>query len=165
MFNDALIGALIGGIVGALGMIVIFITRKQKYNKLLTSIANLNAEYTAPFYYASASRYQKSWKVYDSYGILYVIGNTVYFKTNTAATPWAFNLAECRVQQEANWRKLKWFSITTSQGEKYYFDSFKMGAFINNSDETLRALSFINSKLTASATVHKPPPPPPPPAS
>jgi hypothetical protein len=57
-----------------------------------------------------------------------------------------FNLAESKLQQEPNWRLLKWFSITTPTGEKHYFDSQKMGLFINNSDETVRALNLFKSK-------------------
>lgn len=151
-------GALFGAIGGIIGIIIVFIARKQKSNNLLTSVKEPGIEYSAPFYYASSSRYQKSWKVYDSYGILYIIGKTVYYKTNTKAAPWAFSLAECRVQEEADWRKLKWFSITAPNGEKYYFDSYKMGAFANDSSETLKALTFIKSKMPV---VHPPPPPPP----
>ena len=150
-------GALFGVIGGIIGVIIVFIARKQKSNNLMASIKEPGVEYSAPFYYASSTRYQKAIKVYDSYGILYLIGRTVYYKSSAAATPWAFNLEECRVQQEADWRKLKWFSITTPTGEKYYFDSYKMGAFANDSSETLRALALIRSKMSAT-----PPPPPPP---
>ncbi len=150
-----LVGAICGAIGAIIGIIIVFISRQQKYTKLTTSIMEPGVEYSAPFYYASASRYQKALKVYDSYGILYLIGRTVYYKTNASATPWAFNLAECRVQEEADWRKLKWFSITTPTGEKYYFDSYKMEAFANDSNETLRALALIRSKISV------PPPPPP----
>lgn len=151
-----LMGALFGAIGAIIGIIIVVIARKQKSGNLLASINEPGVEYSAPFYYASSSRYQKSFKVYDSYGLLYIIGKTVYYKTSSAAAPWAFNLAECRVQQEADWRKLKWFSITTPNGQKYYFDSYKMGAFANDSNETLNALTFIRSKMSVSS----PPPPP-----
>ena len=153
-----LTGAIFGAIGAIIGIIIVFISRQQKYTKLTTSIKEPGVEYSAPFYYASSSRYQKALKVYDSYGILYIIGRTVYYKTSASATPWAFNLTECRVQEEADWRKLKWFSITAPTGEKYYFDSYKMGTFANNSSETLKALALLKSKISIP---HPPPPPPP----
>ncbi|HYM95097.1 MAG TPA: hypothetical protein VET23_13210 [Chitinophagaceae bacterium] len=147
-------GALLGAIGGIIGIIIVFFMRSQRYNNLMKGITDPGVQYSALFYYASPNRYQKSFKFYDSYGILYLIGNTVYYKTSTTGTPIAFNLAECRVQQEPDWRKLKWLSISTPAGEKYYFVSFKQGAFVNNSDETLKALSIFRSKIPG------PPPPP-----
>jgi len=141
-------GALLGAIGALIGIIIVISARKQKFNKLMASVTDPGVQYSALFYYASPNRYQKSMKVYDSYGVLYLIGNTVYYKTSPKVTPLAFNLRECKVQQEADWRKLKWFSITTPSGEKYYFDSFKQGAFVNNSDETLKALSLFKSKAS-----------------
>lgn len=161
---DFLIGAIIGAVASTIIMIIIIISRQQKFKNVLASIKEPGIEYSAPFFYASSGRYQKSWKVYDAFGVLYLIGNSVYFKSGTSSVPWVFNLAECRVQQEADWRRLKWFSITAANGEKYYFDSFKIGAFSNNSSETLRALSLIQSKLSVQQSpLHTPPPPPPPP--
>ena len=150
-------GALFGAIGAIIGIIIVLAAKKNKYNKLMSSLTELGIEYSALFYYASPGRFQKSLKIYDSYGILYLIGNTVYYKTKVGGTPLAFNLKECTIQQEADWRKLKWFSITTPAGQKYYFDSFKTGAFSNNSDETLKAFSLFRSKITGSS----PPPPPP----
>lgn len=152
-------GAIIGAIGGIIGLIIVFMLKNQKYKKLLSSINEPGIEYSGPFYFASSRRYQKSFKVYDSYGILYIIGKTIYYKASTTTAPWTFNLAECSVQEEADWRRLKWFSITAPNGEKYYFDSFKMGAFANDSTETLKALALIKSKMSVS---HPPPPPPPP---
>lgn len=157
-----LTGAIAGAIGAIIGLILVFAFRNQKYKKLMASIKEPGVEYSGLFYYASSSRYQKSFKVYDSYGILYIIGRIVYYKTSSSATPWAFKLSECRVQQEADWRKLKWFSITAPNGEKYYFDSFKMGAVSNNSSETLRALAIIQSKTGIGSTTSVPHPPPPP---
>ena len=144
-----LTGAIIGGIVGLLVVVFSFFIKEQRFNKVLKSITDPGIQYTALFHYASANRYQKSFKFFDSYGVLYLVGNTVYYKTSTTGTPVAFNLAECKLQQEANWRMLKWFSITTSSGEKYYFNSNKMGAFKNNSDETLKALELFKSKMSS----------------
>lgn len=152
-----LTGALFGAIGAVIGIIIVLIARSQKFNSLKASLKEPGVEYSALFYYASPERYQKSLKVYDSVGILYLVGRTVYYKSKTSATPWVFNLSECRVQQEADWRKLKWFSITAPNGQKYYFDSYKMGAFSNDSSETLRALSLIQSKMPV--PVSTPPPP------
>ena len=37
--------------------------------------------------------------------------------------------------------------VTTPVVEKHYFNSHKMGAFVNNSDETLRWLGVIHVKI------------------
>jgi hypothetical protein len=141
-----LIGAIVGAVVGVAMVIIIFQTRKQKYDKIMKSITSEGVEYSALFYYASSSRYKKSFKFFDSYGALYLIGSNLYYKTSTVQPPMTFDLAESKLQQESNWRLLKWFSITTPTGEKHYFDSQKMGLFINNSDETVRALNLYKSK-------------------
>ncbi len=60
-----------------------------------------------------------------------------------------FDLTQCTAQLEPNWRMLKWFSITTPTGEKHYFDSHKMGAFVNNSDETLKGFAAVKAKMAA----------------
>ena len=103
-------------------------------------------EYSALYHYASFKRYKQSIKFFDSYGVLYLIGNTVYYKTTPEATPMDFNLNECDVQSEEDWRMLKWFSIIRPSGEKFYFNSQKMGLFKNNSEETLKGLAVLQAK-------------------
>ena len=93
-----LTGAIIGGIVGLLVVIFSFFIKEQRFNKVLKSITDPGIQYAALFHYASANRYQKSFKFFDSYGVLYLVGNTVYYKTSTTGTPVAFNLAECKLQ-------------------------------------------------------------------
>lgn len=154
-----LVGAICGAIGAIIGLIIVFLAKQQKTSNLEKSIAGQPVEYSGFFYYASPNRYQKGFKVYDSTGLLYLIGNTVYYKTSTTSNPIAFNLSECRIQQEPDWRRLKWFSITTPAGVKYYFDSFKMGAFTNDSNETLKALSLFQSRASAPAGGSKVPPP------
>ena len=141
-----LTGAIIGGIIGVLVLVFSYFLKEQRFNKILRSITDPALEYAAQFNYASPKRYKNSWKYYDSYGALYVIGKTAYYKSNETASPDIFNLAECTVQAEADWRKLKWFSITKPGGEKFYFNSNKMGAFVNNSDETLKGLSALQAR-------------------
>ena len=145
-----LTGAIIGGIVGLLVVVFSFFIKEQRFNKVLKSITDPGVQYVALFHYASAKRYQKSFKFFDSYGVVYLVGNTVYYKTSVTGTPVAFNLAECTLQGEPDWRLLKWFSITPPSGEKYNFNSNKMGAFKNNSDETLKALELFKSKKNPS---------------
>lgn len=152
-------GAIFGAIGGVIGIIIVLIRKSQKTNNLRKSIAGLAVEYSGFFYYASPARFQKAFKVYDSTGLLYLIGNTVYYKISSSGNPIAFNLSECTIQMEPDWRRLKWFSITTPLGTKYYFDSFKMGAFSNNSDETLRAFNLIKAKTASHATGMATPPP------
>jgi hypothetical protein len=144
-----LTGAIIGAIAGLLTVIIMALMKTQKFSNIMKSVTDPGVEYSALFYYASVNRYQKAFRIYDSYGALYLIGNTVYYKTSTTGAPMTFNLAECKVQQEANWRRVQWFSITTPAGEKHYFDSFKQGAFTNNSDETLKAFTLFKSKTPA----------------
>lgn len=143
-----LVGAIIGAIIGLLVVVLNFFAKEQRFNKVLRSIKE-PMEYVALYHYASFKRYKNSFKFFDSYGILYVVGKMVYYKTSETGTPVAFNLEECSVQKEEDWRWLKWFSITTPAGEKFYFDSHKMGAFKNNSDETLKGLAFLQAKKTS----------------
>ena len=141
-----LTGAIIGAIIGLLVVVFTFFAKEQRYNKVISTITE-PMEYAALYHYASPKRYKRSYKFFDSYGVLYLVGHMLYYKTSPTAAPIAFNLRECRVQAEADWRWLKWFSITTPAGEKYYFDSNKMGAFKNNSDETLKGLAAIQAKM------------------
>ena len=92
---------------------------------------------------------QNSFKFFDSYGVLYLVGKTVYYKTTETAIPMEFNLDDCSVQQEPDWKLLKWFSITTPPGEKFYFNSHKMGVLKSNSGETLKGLAVIKAKMAS----------------
>lgn len=152
-------GALFGAIGGIIGIVIILIAKKQRSGNLQKSINIPGVEYSGYFYYASPNRYGKSLKIYDSTGVLYLIGNIVYYKTSTTGNPIAFDLSICRLQMEPDWRKLKWFSITTPNGEKYYFDSYQMGAFSNDSSETVRAFNVLNAKTTSSVSSMPPSPP------
>lgn len=143
-----LTGAIIGGIAGLLAVVFTFFAKEQRFNKVLRSIKE-PVEYAALYHYASYKRYKKSAKFFDSYGVLYLLGNTLYYKPKEDSTPVTFNLSECSIQMEPDWRWLKWFSITTPAGEKHYFDSHKMGVFKNNSDETVRGFNAISEKIKA----------------
>ncbi|MBK5272172.1 MAG: hypothetical protein JJE22_14275, partial [Bacteroidia bacterium] len=76
-----LTGALLGAIGAVIGIIIVIAMKNQKTVSLRKSIAGLAVEYSGFFYYASPGRFQKAFKVYDSTGLLYLIGNTVYYKT------------------------------------------------------------------------------------
>lgn len=138
-------GAIIGGVVGLVVTIITYSAKEAKYKKLLKTITE-PIDYSALYHYASFKRYKKSFKFFDSYGILYLVGKTVFYKTSETGAPLSFNLDECSIQQEPDWRWLKWFSIITPAGEKYYFNSNKMGGFKNNSEETLKGLAVIQAK-------------------
>jgi hypothetical protein len=140
-----LIGAIIGGIIGLLVVVFNFFAKEQRFNKVLRSITS-PIEYTALYHYASFKRYKHSFKFFDSYGVLYVTGKMVYYKTSETGTPLSFNLEECSVQAEPDWRLLKWFSIQTPAGEKFYFNSHKMGALKSNSEETAKGLALLKEK-------------------
>lgn len=139
-----LTGAIIGGIIGLLTALLIYWTKNQKFKKLMKTVQN--PEYAALYHYASYKRYKKSMKPFDSYGLLYIIGKNLYYKVNETSELMTFDLTQITVQQEPDWRKLKWFSITTPVGEKHYFNSHKMGAFVNDSEETLKGLAAIKAK-------------------
>ena len=141
-----LTGAIIGGLIGLFTVLISFFLKNQRFQKVSRSIGVPTPEYVALYHYASYKRYKKSFKFFDSYGVLYLVGKTVHYKTSETSTPIVFNLAECTVQQEEDWKRMKWFSITTPVGEKHYFNSHKMGAFVNNSEETLRGLAIIKAK-------------------
>ena len=140
-----LTGAIIGGIIGLIAVVVMFFVKEQRFNKVLRSIQE-PIDYAALYHYASYKRYKTSFKFFDSYGVLYLSGNTAYYKISETGKPIAFNLKECTVQQEPDWRMLKWFSITTPAGEKFYFNSQKMGLFKNNSEETLKGMAALKAK-------------------
>lgn len=143
-----LIGAIMGAIIGLLVVVFSFFAKEQRFNKVLKTITD-PVEYAALYHYASARRYKNSYKFFDSYGVLYLVGKTLYYKTTPTATPLAFDLNTCMVQAEADWRWMKWFSVTTATGEKYYFNSNKMGVIKNNSDETLKGLELIRAKMSS----------------
>jgi hypothetical protein len=137
--------AILGGVIGLVVYFVTYSMKEQKFKKLMKSITE-QVDYLAFYHYASFKRYKNSFKFFDSNGVLYVKDKTVFYKTSETGTPLSFNLTECSVQAEADWRMLKWFSITTPAGEKYYFNSNKMGGFKNNSDETLKGLAALQAK-------------------
>ena len=142
-------GAIIGGVTAIFVLFIVYASKNQKFIKIRNSIKDPGVEYAALYHYASYNRYRKSFKFYDSIGALYLIGKTLYYKTSETAASISFNLAECTVQQEPDWRMLKWFSVTTHVGEKYYFNSNKMGFLKSNSDETLKGFNIIKAKATS----------------
>jgi hypothetical protein len=144
-------GAIIGGIIGLITVLLVYYFKNQKFKKLAKTVQN--AEYAALYHYASYTRYNKSMKFFDSYGLLYIIGKNLYYKAGENETPMVFDLTQCTAQQEPDWRKLKWFSITTPVGEKHYFNSHKMGAIVHNSEETLKGLAVIKAKTAEASRV------------
>ena len=140
-----LTAAIVGGIIGLLVAVFTYFAKEQRFNSVLRSIKEPGMSYAALYHYATPSRYRKSFKYFDSYGILYLVGKMLYYKTSPTAVPMSFDLEHCSVQQEPDWRWLKWFSVTTHVGEKHYFNSHKMGAFKNDSGETLKGLRAIET--------------------
>ncbi len=142
-------GAIIGAIAGLVAVVFIYFNREQRYNKVLKSIVEPHMEYAALFHYASAGKYNKGFKYYDSFGVLYIVGKKAFYKPHATSTPLEFNLPECKAQAEPDWRMLKWFSITAPTGEKHYFNSNKMGLFKANSEETMKGLAAIKAKMSS----------------
>lgn len=146
--STILTGAIIGGVVGLVVVVFMFSIKDQKFKKILKTITE-PYDYAALYHYASFKRYKVSMKFFDSYGVLYLVGKKVYYKATENEAPLSFDMNECSIQQEPDWRMLKWFSITTPAGEKFYFNSQKMGLLKNNSDETLKGLEAIQSKKSS----------------
>ncbi len=138
-------GAIVGGVTGLIIVVFTASAKDQKYKKLIKTITE-PVEYSGLYHFASFKRYKNSFKFFDSYGVLYLVGKMVYYKTSETGVPVTFNLDECTVQPEADWRMFKWFSITTPAGEKFYFNSSKMGILKNNSDETFKGLAVLKAK-------------------
>lgn len=147
---SVLTGAIIGGIVGLLVAVITAVTKEQRFKSLLKTISAPH-EYAALYHYATFKRYKKSFKFFDSYGVLYLVGNTLYYKTKPNEEPLSFNLTECTVAMEPDWRWLKWFSVTPPSGEKFYFNAHKMGFLQNNSEETLKGYKLIKLKTITAA--------------
>jgi hypothetical protein len=152
--NTILTGAILGAIGGLVGVVIVYFRKDQRFNKLLRSVKEPAMQYAAFYHYASFKRFKNSVKFFDSTGILYIVGNTLYYKTGENDTPVVFNLNECSVQLEKDWRMLKWFSITNPAGEKYFFNSHKMGALKNDSSETVRGYEAIKAKTTQMSEAH-----------
>lgn len=142
-------GAIIGGIIGLLTVLVVYGMKNKKFNAIRKSITDPGVDYAAFYHYASANRYKKGMKFFDSTGVLYVIGKTAYYKTGPGAEPVSFHLPDYTIQSEPDWRMMKWFSITSPVGEKHYFNSHKSGAFKANSEETVKGLQFLQARQKA----------------
>lgn len=143
-----LTGAIIGAIVGLIVAVMTAVGKEARFKSILKTIT-VPYDYAALYHYASFTRYKKSFKFFDSYGVLYLVGNILHYKTKPNEEAITFDLAECSVQMEPDWRWLKWFSITRPSGEKFYFDSHKMGFLQNNSEETLKGYKVIKLKTIA----------------
>jgi hypothetical protein len=139
-------GAIIGSVVGVITIFATHRTKKRQYERIRKSITEPNVEYIGMFHMASNKRYKKSIKFFDSFGALYLVDHMLYYKSAPDKPPISFDLKECSLQWEENWKMLKWFSVMTVVGEKFYFNSHKMGAFKSNSDETERAFDLLNAK-------------------
>jgi hypothetical protein len=144
-YMSILEGALIGAAVGLVVVVVTYYNKNMKYQQLLKTVS-MPVDYSGLYHYAKAGRFRKSMKFFDSFGILFLSGKNLYYKASPNAAPISFDISECTFQQEPDWRFLKWFSVTTSTGEKHYFNSHKMGLFKNDSSETLRGLEKIKSR-------------------
>lgn len=143
-----LTGAIVGGLIGLLVALGVMFFKNQKFKRLMRTAPP--AEYAALYHYAPYSKYKKSLKFYESFGPLYVLGNNMYYKADASKEPMVFDLTQVTVQEEPDWRMLKWFSVTTPVGEKHYFNSHVMGAFKGDSTETLKGLAVLQAKTLGS---------------
>ena len=117
-------GAIVGGVIGLVVVLVTNSQKEQKFKKLIKTVSE-PVDYSALYHYASFKRYKNSFKFFDSYGALYLVGKTVFYKASETEPPISFNLNE------------------------YYFNSNKMGGFKNNSEETLKGLAAIQARKSA----------------
>lgn len=142
-----LTGAIIGAFIGLFMVLIINVSKNQRFNKLRSTVQN--PDYAGLYHYASQSRYNKSMKFFDSYGLLYISGKNLCYKTTGNGSPMEFDLGQCTAQEEPDWRKMKWFSVTTPVGERHYFNSHKLGAFVNDSSETLKGLAAVKTAMAS----------------
>ncbi len=132
-------GAILGALIGLIVVIVMNNMRQSAFKKIKNSLANERIDYIVPAYHASASRFKKSMKIYDSYGAIYIKGNKAYYQSNRNSMPLEFDITQSDIVLEPKWRKLNWLSIASVVGNKEYFTSYKMGGFQNDSSATLEA--------------------------
>lgn len=130
-------GAILGAIIGLIVVVVMNSMRQSAFKKIKDALAHERIDYIVPAYHASASRFNKSMKIYDSYGAIYIKGNKAYYQSNTSSMPMEFDIPQSDIVLEPKWRKLNWLSIASVVGNKEYFTSYKMGGFQNDSSATL----------------------------
>ncbi len=138
-------GALIGMFVAVITLLFVSQKKKSNYDAIIKSL-NKKTDYSASVCYTNSSRYKKLMKIYDSMGALYLIDDTVYYQEGKDKQARAFNLKDYAVSAESDWRGLKWFSLTSEQGEKNYFTSYKLGTIVNDSTEVLRIVQVLKNR-------------------
>jgi hypothetical protein len=137
-------GAIIGGIMGLLIYFFIYNAKDRKYQRIFNGLSKGDLKYAGLYHYASAKRFRNGFKFFDSYGALYLKGNTLFYKDDERKDPLSFDMNLCTVKEEPDWRMMKWFSVTTPVGEKYFFNSHKMGMLKANSDETVKGFQALS---------------------
>jgi hypothetical protein len=136
-------GAILGALIGLVVVIIMNGMRQSAFKKIKNALANERIDYIIPAYHASASRFKKSMKIYDSYGAMYIKGNKVYYQSNSNSLPIEFDIQQSDIVLEPKWRKLNWLSIASVVGNKEYFTSYKMGGFANDSSATIEAYEIL----------------------
>lgn len=139
-----------GAILGVLGaLIAIFIVnkiRKGKYEKLLKAAQAEGATAALPVYKAEGSRFKKSAKMYDSFGVAYIIGKKMFYLSEPGATPETFDLEGAAIEFEGKWRNTNWVSISNPVvGTKTYFTSFIQKGFSVDSSATNSLLNQLKA--------------------
>jgi hypothetical protein len=138
-------GALIGMFAAVIMLLIVNQKKKSNYEAIIKSVKK-KTDYSASVFYANSNRYKKGMKIYDSMGALYLIEGIVYYQERKDKEARAFNLKEYTVSAESDWRKLKWFSLTSDGGEKSYFTSYKLGTIVNDSSEVLKIVQVLKNK-------------------
>lgn len=141
-------GAIIGALIGLIVVIVMNSMRQSAFKKIKDRLVNERIDYIVPAYHASASRFKKSMKIYDSYGALYIKGNKAFYQSNNSSMPLEFDINQSEIELEPKWRKLNWLSIASVVGNKEYFTSYKIGGFQNDSSATLEAYEKLKQVKT-----------------
>lgn len=136
-------GAILGALIGLVVVVIMNGMRQSAFKKIKNALANERIDYIIPAYHASASRFKKSMKIYDSYGAMYIKGNKVYYQSNSNSLPIEFDIQQSDIVLEPKWRKLNWLSIASVVGNKEYFTSYKMGGFANDSSATIEAYEIL----------------------
>ena len=141
-----LTGAIIGGIIGLLVVVFNFFAKEQRFNKSITQHKRTSRIMQRFFITPPFKRYRNSFKSFDSYGVLYLVGKWCTIKPVKALPRFFFQsrwmyqykrkltgaYAEMVFNQHSRWRKIL-FQLTK-------------WAPLKNSDETLKGLAAAAGK-------------------
>lgn len=142
--NNMLFGALIGLIIAIISIYL----KKLRDKKALEQLTNNNLidtpEYAAYFHYANEKTYlSKGFKFFNSNGVLYITGKTIFYKPQKGNETLDFDIDTCKISLAAEKKNMKWVCIEKN-GTKHYFTSFSQSFFKLDKTEMDNFLKQLN---------------------